>query len=101
MANISTSDAQGLILKTISEFSKKLEYNQYFIPYSGIRGDVEVWADLANDPELAKELFDGLSASGYNYWISRCYTLADMYSLTTRDELNNTTVESQDEIDDN
>jgi hypothetical protein len=89
MSKIPASKAQELIMDTFRSFSLVLVYNrrniQYLCPLLH-QGSFDL-ERILSDPELPNQLFDGLDAESYNYFLELCYELADLYNLATRDSL--------------
>jgi hypothetical protein len=55
--------------------------------YNFLYNDIPKWEKILASHEFPNELFDNLGAEGYNYLLQQCYELADLYNLTTKNNL--------------
>jgi len=86
---ISVTEAQKLMFATFNEFKKILSLNRQNSsgPFHLLIHTLPEWEEILARPALPSELFEELDTESYNYLLGKCYELADLYHLSTRDRL--------------
>jgi hypothetical protein len=76
-------------MNTFNEYLRVLKLNtgSRNMPFLVITQDSSELERILYSKNIKRELFDGLCDEGYNYLLWKCYELADIYNLNTKNRL--------------